>query len=434
MPEIHAFRGVRYDLGHVGSLSDVIAPPYDVIGPELQDELYKKHPANSIRIILNREEPGDTEADNRYTRAARFYRNWQREGVLMTEPDPAVYVYHQTFDAGGRTFTRRGFMCRVRLERFGEGKIYPHEETHASAKADRLKLWQACKANCSQIFGLYPDPENQAQDLLEEAIVGKTPLEATDHLGVVSRMWAVTDVKTITKLAAIVGPKPTFVADGHHRYETACNYRDQLAQKQNLDKDHPANFVMMMCVGMSDPGLIVLPTHRLFHGVPEMSSSELIARLGDSFQTRVVGEGPDLAHMVWQEIERGGDQGALGFFTAPDQRWVLARLTDAGRSKMAQLSSDHSEDWQGLGVAILHRLVMENLLDAKSMPKPDYVHLVDEVVEGLQSDEGYPLAALVMPATVEDIRAVSEHGERMPAKSTYFYPKLLSGLLFNPIE
>src|SRR5687768_10968660 len=126
MPEIHAFRGVRYDLGHVGSLSDVIAPPYDVIGPELQDELYKKHPANSIRIILNREEPGDTETDNRYTRAARFYRNWQREGVLMTEPDPAVYVYHQSFDAGGRTFTRRGFMCRVRLERFGEGKIYPH--------------------------------------------------------------------------------------------------------------------------------------------------------------------------------------------------------------------------------------------------------------------------------------------------------------------
>ena len=193
--EIHAFPALRYDPGHVGSLSDVIAPPYDVIDPAFQDELYKRHPANVIRLILNREEPGDDEASNRYSRAAGFLKNWRREGVLAAEPEPALYVYHQLFEYAGESFTRRGFMARVRLERFGEGKIYPHEETMSGPKADRLNLTRACRANLSQIFGLYPDPEDAAQQILEGAAVGVTPVEATDHLGVVHRVWPITDAK-----------------------------------------------------------------------------------------------------------------------------------------------------------------------------------------------------------------------------------------------
>lgn len=433
MPEIQAFRGVRYDLGHVGSLSDVIAPPYDVIDSVLQDQLYKKHPANVIRLILNREEPGDNDTQNRYSRASRFLRNWRSEGVLFTESDPAVYVYHQKFDYAGQTFTRRGFMARVRLQRFGQGNIYPHEETMSGPKQDRLLLTRACKANLSQIFGLYPDPESEAQNLLEQAIVGKTPLVATDHLGVEHRMWPVYDEKTITALNAIVGPKPTFIADGHHRYETACNYRDELTAGGELPSNHPANFVLMMCVGMSDPGMIVLPTHRLFRGLPAMASADLIAKLGDSFICRVAGEGSDLAHSVWDSIESEGDQGTIGLFTQQDERWVVARITPTGEAKMAELAPEHSADWQGLGVAILHRLLIENLLGGKDLPKPHYVHLVDEVVSSLETGE-FPLAALVMPATVDHVRAISEHAERMPAKSTYFYPKLLSGLVINPLE
>jgi uncharacterized protein (DUF1015 family) len=439
MPTIQAFRGLRYDLGHVGSLSDVIAPPYDVIDDALQDDLYKKHPANVIRLELNRPEPGDDPDDavqgsNRYSRAASFFKNWKREGVLMTESAPAIYVYHQVFEYGGQTFTRRGFMCRTRLERFGEGKIYPHEQTHASAKEDRLRLTKACKANLSQIFGLFPDPENEAQNLLEAAIVGKTPLEAVDHLGVVHRMWPVIDERVIGAVAAVMDPKPVFVADGHHRYETACNYRDWLIEQNGpLPDDHPANFVLMMCVGMSDPGLIVLPTHRLFEGPEPMTSEELIAKLGDDFKTRLAGEGPDLAHTVWDELAVEGEQSILGFYARKDDRWVVARLTPAGQQRMGQLAADQSEDWRGLGVAILHRLVVENLLGGKAWPKPTYVHLVEEVVEGLESDK-FPLAALVMPATIDHIRAVSEHGERMPQKSTYFYPKLLSGLVFHSLE
>lgn len=438
MPHIQAFRGLRYDLGHVGQLSHVVAPPYDVISPELQDQLYQLHPANVIRLILNRHEAGDDEHSNRYTRAARLLKDWRSEGLLQREPDPAVYVYHQVFTYGGLEYTRRGFMARVFLERFGEGQIYPHEETLAGPKADRLQLTRACKANLSQVFGLYPDPDNEAQQLLETAILGSTPLEATDHLGVVHRLWPVTDVRVIGEVAAVMDAKPMFIADGHHRYETACNYRDELAGAGPLPPQHPARFVLAMCVSMDDPGMIVLPTHRLFRGLPAMTTEQLQQRLGDCFTTAAAGQGPPAAQTVWEAIEAEGEQGVLGLFTAADQQWLLARLTPVGRDRMAALAADRSADWRGLAVSILHRLVIENLLDGRDLPKPKYVHLVQEVIDGLthgDPDGGtFPLAALLMPATVGHVRAISEHGERMPAKSTYFYPKLLSGLVINPLE
>ncbi len=445
MPTIQAFHGIRFDLGHVGALSDVVAPPYDVITEEMQKELYEKHPANTVRLILNRSEPGDESGDERYGRAAQFLKNWQREGVLQRDSHPAVYCYQQTFEWAGQHFTRSGFMSRVRLEPFGTGKIYPHEETHSAAKADRLKLLNACKTNLSQIFGVFPDEQNEVRGLLDEAIDGSTPIEATDHLGVIHRLWPITDVTTIGRLSALVDPKPIFVADGHHRYETACNYRAQLGE---LPDDHPANFVLMMCVGMSDPGMIVLPTHRLFRGLPAMSSEELVHKLGEHFTTRVAGEGRQLASTIWDEIEMEDEQGTLGLFTSQDERWVVAKISQAGRERMSVIAPDHSRDWQALGVSILHRLLVETLLGAHDLPKPMYVHSVEEVIAGLESGDTvgrdatgqqgaggqFPLAALVMPATLEHVRSISENNERMPAKSTYFYPKLLSGLVFNPVE
>ncbi len=452
MPHIQAFRGIRYDLGHVGSLSNVVAPPYDVIDAELQNSLYEKHPANVVRLILNKDEAGDNERNNRYTRAARLMRSWLREGMLFTEADPAIYVYHQVFTEGGTEYTRRGFMCRVRIDRFGEGKIYPHEETHGAAKADRLKLWSACKANLSQIFGLYPDAQNDAQNILEAAISGAAPLEATDHLGVVHRVWPVTDVATITGMIAAMGDRPVYIADGHHRYETAIALRDQIAAAHggSLSPEHPANYVLMMLVSMSDPGMLVLATHRLFRGLRPITANQLRERLSESFATEPAGSGPDRARSLWEEIELEGEQSTLGLYTAADQQWTLVRLTDAGRRRMAQVAGHHSTDWQGLGVSILHRLIIDTLLPAprSPLPAPKYVRDIEEVVHGLQhgDDAGrdatgqtgtggrFELAALVMPATVEHIRAISSHGERMPAKSTYFYPKLLSGLVINPLE
>jgi uncharacterized protein (DUF1015 family) len=479
MPVIQAFRGIRYDLGHVGSLSNVVAPPYDVIDSELQQRLYDKHPANVVRLILNKDDSSDDEHNNRYSRAARMMRSWLREGVLFTEADPAIYVYHQVFKDGGVEYTRRGFMCRVRLERFGEGNIYPHEETHGAAKADRLKLWSACKANLSQIFGLFPDPANQPQAILERSIAGVAPLEATDHLGVIHRIWPVSDVATITAVIAAMADRPVYIADGHHRYETACNLRDQIAAAQGglLPLEHPANYVLMMLVSMSDPGLQVLATHRLFRGLPPINSSQLRQWLGDAFDTAEAGSGPDRARSLWEEIEMEGNQATIGFYTAADDAWTLARLTDVGRERMAGVAPEHSAEWQGLGVSILHRLIIDNLLLGQhdvlsteygvpssgqrvattgppqlgghtALPAPKYVRDIGEVIQGLKEGDTagrdatgqagtagrFELAALVMPATVEHIRQISSHGERMPAKSTYFYPKLLSGLVINPLQ
>ena len=442
MPEIQAFRGVRYNLGHVGSLSEVIAPPYDVIDPELQKRLYEQHPANVVRIILNREEPGDAE-DAKYQRAARFFKNWQAEGVLETEGDPAIYVYHQEFEYAGEALTRRGFMCGVRLQRFGEGNIYPHEETHPKAKVDRFKLLKACQANCSQIFGLYPDPDNAAQHLLDAAVSGVAGMEATDHLGVKHTLWPITDIRIIGEVSAFLSDKPMFVADGHHRYETACNYRDFLTEQQGeLPPDHPANLVMTMCVSMNDPGMIVLPTHRLLRGTPAFSAEALIQRLGACFDCQIVGEGPAGAMAAWEEIAVADEQGLMALYAAKDQKWLLGRATDAADERMRQLAPERSDDWRSLGVSLLHRLIIEDLLGAGDHPKPTYVHLVEEVIDGLEgrgtlsendSDEPFTLAALVMPAELEHVEAISLHKERMPAKSTYFYPKLLSGLVFKPV-
>jgi uncharacterized protein (DUF1015 family) len=433
MPAIQAFRAIRYDLGHVGSLSDVTAPPYDVISPDEQAALYKKHPANCVRLILNRPEPGDDDQSNIYTRAGRFFRDWQKQGLLFTEGDPAVYAYHQEFSYAGGTFTRRGFMARVKLQRFGEGNIYPHEETMSGPKEDRLKLTTACRANLSPVFGLYPDEEAAAQAIVERAIGGKTPLAASDHLGVSHRLWPVTDVAVISALTAAMADKPVFIADGHHRYETACNYKDRLAKEGKLTPNHPAHFMLMMCVGMSDPGTVVFPTHRLFRGLPAMTADELRKKLGQSFTITPAGRGKEAAADAWELMQADGRQGTLGFFTAKDEQWLLAHLTPAGQARLKSLAPQRSDAWRSLGVSILHTLVIDALLGATSLPKPTYVHLVDELVRELESSD-FSLAGLVLPPSLQDIQDVSRHLERMPAKSTYFYPKLLSGLVFNPLE
>ncbi|HEX5472264.1 MAG TPA: DUF1015 domain-containing protein, partial [Lacipirellulaceae bacterium] len=346
--------------------------------------------------------------------------------------------------------------------------------THGAAKADRLKLWSACKANLSQIFGLYPDPTNNAQSILESAITGVAPLEATDHLGVVHRVWPVTDVATITAVIGALGERPVYIADGHHRYETAIAFRDRLAAElaprgpnpgaKSLPPEHPANYVLMMLVSMNDPGMLVLATHRLFRGLPPITSSELRDRLGNSFTTEPAGTSPERARSLWEEIELEGNQSTLGLYTAADDAWTIIRLAEAGRQRMAEVAGEHSKEWQGLGVSILHRLVIDTLLckspetrsdNPDRLPAhhppllaPKYVRDIEEVVRGLKEGDTagrdatgqtgtagqFELAALVMPATVDHIRAISSHGERMPAKSTYFYPKLLSGLVINPLE
>jgi uncharacterized protein (DUF1015 family) len=433
MADIQAFRAHRYDLGRVGNLSDVIAPPYDVIDPALQQALYDRSPYNVVRLILNKELPSDTPADNRYTRAGQTMRDWQQEGILVQDSGRSLYVYHQEFEVEGRRLTRKGFMARVRLEKFGQGRIYPHEETLSGPKADRLKLFHATHMNLSQIFGLFPDEEGQVQPLLDEMVGRAPPLQAVDHLGVVSKLWPVTDQRTISQVVGFMGPRPIFIADGHHRYETALKYLEE-KQQAGLVKtdDSPANFVLMMLVSMQDPGLIILPTHRLINGVGDIRADQLRALLAEHFELETIGAGPEAARTAWETIEADGSQELLGFGSVADGVWQIARFRSP--DLMAQLAAEHSEAWRELAVAILHRVVLDKLFAvAGKKPECKYVHLLREVTDAVTKKE-CQLAVLVPPAGMSHVEQIAGNLEKMPPKSTYFYPKLLSGLVFHSLK
>ena len=432
MPEVSAFRGLRYDVAKVGDLSRVVAPPYDVIDAPLQERLYAQSPQNVIRLELNLEQRGDDEVHNRYTRASEFLREWRRAGILHEEDHPALYVYEQSYACDGSNHTRTGFFARVRLERFGEGKIFPHEQTLSGPKADRLKLYESTDTQLSPIFGLYPDPAGAVITAIASARRDRTPLEVTDHLGVVHRLWVVTDQQAHTAAQGMMADKPIFIADGHHRYETGITYRDRLvAGGQDLPRDAPANFCLMALVGMSDPGLTILPTHRLLSGLSGLTSKRLAELVATEFDVNVTGEGVAGARAAWNEISQRGGQDMLAFGTAIDRRWLTARLRSD--STMDRLVPQHSAEWRALGVSILHELVIKQLLADVGTPTVRYVHLLDEVTEDV-ARRGCDLACLVPPATMEHVETIASQLETMPPKSTYFYPKMLTGLLLNPLK
>lgn len=434
MADILPFRGWRYDLSQVGDLSDVTAPPYDVINAAQQEGLYQRHPCNVIRLELTREEPGDT-PDAKYLRAAGFLRQWQSEGVMLRDREDCLYAYHQEFTWEGRTYVRKGFLGRIRVEPFGEGCVFPHEQTLSGPKADRLLLIKATKTNLSPIFGLYPDDQNSVMEPLDRAVVGVPPLVAIDHLGVVHKMWPISDRAVIQTVRERMKDRNIFIADGHHRYETANNYRNELKAAGKLSgSEDPANFALMMFVSMSDPGLAILPTHRLVAGLPNLTTDQVEAALKPNFEVERVGKGPAAAKETWDLIDADGGQNVLGFGTTADDTWLLARAIDT--APMAQLAPDQTPEWRNLGVSLLHKLALEHLIfkaAPNSQPKFTYVHLLDEVNEA-QAAKSCQLACLVPPAQIEHVEEIASHLEKMPPKSTYFYPKLLSGLVFNAVE
>ncbi|HMP57714.1 MAG TPA: DUF1015 domain-containing protein [Gemmatales bacterium] len=429
MADVQPFAAWRYDLGHVGCLSDVVAPPYDVIDADLQQRLYARSPCNVVRLELTRPEPGDEGDDARYHRADRWLRDWKHNGILRQDPSPALYVCHQTFTVDGVTHTRRGVLARVRLEPFGQGRIFPHEQTLAGPKADRLKLYHATLTQLSPVFGLYPDDGNAVQERLDAAVRRQPPLVADDHLGVRSSLWPLADPTIIRDVVAAFHAKPIYIADGHHRYETACRLRDDLAARGELAGDQdPAHFVLMALVSMSDPGLQVFPTHRLVAGLPDLTAPQLADLLADHFELTTLGTGPDAAAECWEHVETAPDQSVLGFGTQADGQWQTARLRRP--DALDALAPDHSPAWRGLGVARLHVLVLDHLLGPRlgAQLQCQYVHRLVEVTTALAAKR-VPLGVLVPPASVAQVATIAGQHEKMPPKSTYFYPKLLTGLV-----
>lgn len=434
MAEIQAFRAFRYDLGRVGALSDVVCPPYDVIDQALQKNLYDRNPHNMIRLELNREEAGDNDSHNRYSRAAVFLRDWINKGALVQDSARSLYVLHQEYEVEGQRHTRKGFFARVRLEPFGQGSIYAHEETMSGPKADRLKLLHATGMNLSPIFGLFPDAQAEVQAILDAAIHRQLPREATDHLGVVSRLWPVTDQSVISRVIGLMGAKPIFIADGHHRYETGLRYlQDKRDAGEVPNADAAANFILMALVGMSDPGLLILPTHRLVRGTGSMNADRLRSVLHEHFQLETIGKGASAMRETWERIQIDGSQNVLGFGTVEDGVWQLG--TFHSPALMQQLAADHSPDWRSLAVSILHVVVLDKLLKAAAGVQPEcrYVHRLSEMQDAI-STRDHQLSVLVPPATMGHVERIAGNLEKMPPKSTYFYPKLLSGLVMHSVK
>ena len=435
MPEIQAFRGFRYNLGQVGELRDVIAPPYDVISTSQQRELYRRHPCNIVRLILNREEAGDNDSENCYTRAERHFRQWKDEDVLVEEGEPALYVYHQLFETEGHHYTRKGFMARVRLAPFDQGLIFPHEHTMPGPKADRLRLMEATGANLSPIFALYPDKQMQVQSCMESRIAGEIPLQATDPDGVTHQLWTVRDSETISEVMGLMGPKPVFIADGHHRYETALAMREN-AQRADKTPREGIHYVLMMLVSMTDPGLVVLPTHRLIRKVPVLKAEQVRELMGEDFEWEPMGKGKVGCHAAWDWLDSFEDQKMIGIGTVSDRTWQVGRLKRP--EAMQAVAPKKSEIWKGLGVSILHQLVLQRLYQIDPTTTSDqiqYVHELHQVESAFEIDHGsdIQLACLVQPATVTELEKVASGMEKMPPKSTYFYPKIPSGLVINPV-
>jgi uncharacterized protein (DUF1015 family) len=430
MADIQAFRAFRYDLGRCGPLSDVIAPPYDVIGPDLQQKLKSRSPCNIVHVDLGHDDPGDNSHRNRYTRSSTLFRDWIQNGAIQQDTARGLYVYHQEYSFDGGTRIRRGFFARVRLEPFGSGQIFPHEQTFAGPKEDRLKLMRATGMNLSPIFAMYPDAAGEVQARLDEAVRRTLPLEATDHLGTISRLWPVTDQRLVSEVTGLMGPKPIYIADGHHRYETCLQYLgERRAAGEVANDDAPPNFTLMMLVGMSDPGLRIMPTHRLLSGLSPMSGDETAKMLRSHFLTEPAASTAD----AWQTIEADGSQSILGFGTSSDDRWLVSRFVRP--EAMDELARSQSPEWRSLAVSILHRLVIDKLIEERLGVRPgcQYVHQVEEVTAALAAKR-CDLAVLVPPVTVGAIETLAAQGETTPQKTTYFYPKVLTGLVMNSLK
>ena len=437
MAEIHPFRGVLYDPARVGDVTSVVAPPYDVIGPAEQAALYARHPGNIIRLELGQEHPGDNPQENRYTRARHFLQDWLRDGILRRDDKPAIYLYAVEYRLrGSQTRTMRGFLSLVTLEEFGTGRIFPHENTRAAAKDDRYQLLETCRSNFSPIFSLYSDAEGAIIRTLERTVEkGQPRFAVTDADGVRHLLWTVSDRQALDRVVAAMKPLPLFIADGHHRYESALRYRN--AQRQALgDKESlPSDRVLMYFSNLDDPGLTILPTHRVLPGPLPCPASEFRARLAETFTVETIAfaketePGARAKFLGALLAARGTNAHVMGLIVRGESRYEVLTLTAAGLARLGASARER------LDVSILQQVVFREALRMEPKDEERLIYIKDEedVLAAMARGEG-ELAVLLNPPRVTEVKDVARAGDRMPHKSTYFYPKPLTGLVINAMD
>ncbi|HUT04429.1 MAG TPA: DUF1015 domain-containing protein [bacterium] len=445
MAEILPFRGYRYSPDKVRALDDVIADPYDKIDDELREFYYEKSPHNIVRIIKGKTYPKDTKDNNQYVRAAGFLDAWIREGILQRDQSPCIYIYDQEYvvPGAGTTRTRKGFVALFRLMSYEEGGVKPHEQTLAGPKADRLNLMRATRAQFGQIFMLYPDPDNLVNNLLDEGRSARQPLVAKDRFSDLHKVWPVSDPSMIGELQKLMLDKQVFIADGHHRYETALAFRDEMRGKVSQTDDFETiESRMITFVSFDDPGLLVLPTHRLVSDVKSFDAMALIENLKQFFELESLpfsdASSRETAQRKTMEIlHRASPKGhVFGVLLAGQKQFLVARLKDESWLD-EMLAGAGSEEFRRLDVVILSTLILERMLgitkeDLTSERNVQYLRDVGEGVKSIIGGEGQALFVL-NPTKARQVRNVASAGVRMPQKSTDFYPKLVTGLVLNKL-
>jgi len=441
MAEVKPLPGIRYAASE--SIAALVTPPYDVISPEAQTRYYERDPHNIIRLELGREEPGDDVLDNKYTRAAMLFAQWRLDGILRQDA-PSLYLYEQRFTVDGREHrehVRTSLLARVRLEPWEAKVVLPHEQTLAKPKEDRLRVLRACAANLSPILALYDDPHEELAKSFMPLRRRQPAVAFTDEAGEQHRLWTVPDPILAATVASFFNARPLYIADGHHRYETALAYRDEQRDlRKELLSDDAANYVLMALTAVEDPGLVVLPTHRVIGDVAPDVLASLPTRLGAHFTLAAL---PPTDIQGWLSALASAGQGgqANAFVLVLPQGAYLATLNDAGRAAMATTGPDGkaSEAWRRLDVAVLQELLLHQALGIteeviREGNRLRFTRSADEAAAAVRADtNGATLAALLNPTPPAAMRDVARAGERMPQKSTYFYPKLITGLVINPL-
>ena len=424
MADIKPFRAFRYNERLLGMAERVTTPPYDVISDRDQEHYYDQSPYNVIRLILGKTFQDDTEEYNRYTRAREFLDLWINEGVLVQEETDCLYGYTQTFVTDtDETLIRRGFVGLMKLENWNTGTIFPHEQTFQKHRTDRLNLMREVKCQLSTIFALYTDSKGKTMDLLDTVVSSAELSQYTDREGVEHRLTRCNDAEVISSLSSFLADSPVFVADGHHRYETALMYRDELDAAGIPGDAH--RYVMINFTPMEDSGVYVLAPHRVVsvpNGFEEAAFLNRARTYFDIEEYRIQGSNLD---ELLVSLGKSGKK-HFGYYSGSDTAYLLSVRDQA--SVMKLMPDDMNEVVKSLDVSILHKAIMEKLLDIPS----DEVYFTrdpNEVVDMLRT--GDRVAFFINPTTIDEVKDVSRVGQLMPQKSTFFYPKVASGLVFH---
>lgn len=436
MAIIKPFQGLRYNRDVIEDISSVVTPPYDVISPQEQERYYQIHPNNIIRLDLGKDFPEDTAETNKYTRAAEFLEIWKKDGILKQDDAPAIYIYDQEFASGNNWLVRRGFIALVKLEPFDKGTIYPHEQTLPGPKADRLKLTQSCRANLSSIFALFPDENNAIDTYLSSMAVPNPDVDFIDDTGVKNKLWVIKERQTIDKLVALMKAKPLFIADGHHRYETALVYKEQMHKEVgNEGDDLPSDYVMMVCVSMNNDGLKILPAHRLVRHIKDYHFDRILQSIQESFKVELLGKGCRIEDFM-SSLNNETKGHAFVMYAGHEDAYYKLRLSNE-KLVDAVFAKDHPE-WRHLDAGILHGMIINKILginsnDVAMKDCVKYVKNETEAVSLVRSGQ-YQLAFFLNPTRIEQVREIAMTRKVMPPKSTYFYPKLITGIVINSLN